>query len=88
MAESIIGTYLTDPRKSLNGFTVQDLIDHLKTKQCFPSTIMFACESSSDLVSYIGASLELYRAATKADMCSFGISDPLSLPSTEVASEE
>ena len=88
MAASIIGTSLTDSRKSLKGFKVQDLLDHSKTKLYFPSTIVFVWESSSDLGLSIGASLELYKAATKAYMCSFGRSDPLSLLSSEVSYEE
>ena len=82
MAASMIGTPFTDTRKSLKGFTVQDLPDHSNTKQCFPSTIMFEWESSSDLGSSRGASLELDKAATKSDICPFGRSDPLSLPSS------
>ena len=48
---------------------------------------MFAWESSYDLWSSRGASIELDKAAIKADICSFGRSDPLSLSSSEVASE-
>ena len=69
-------------------FTVQDLPDHSRTKKCFPSTIIFYRESSSDLGSFIGASLELDKAETNSDICSFGRSGPLYLPSIELASEE
>ena len=69
-------------------FTVQDLPDHSKTNQYFPSTIMFSWESSSGLGSSRGASFELDKAKTKADIFLFGISDLLSLPSSEVTSEE
>ena len=68
MAAFMIVTSLTDPSKLLKEFTVQDLPDHSNTKQLFPSTIMFAWESSSDLGSSIGASLELGNATTKADI--------------------
>ena len=88
MEASIIGASLTDTRHSLKEFRVEDLPDHSNKKQCFTSNIMFAWESSSDLGSYRGVSLELYKAATKSDICSFGRSDPLSLPSSEVAYEE
>ena len=64
----MIGTSLTDPRQSLKEFTVQDLLDHSKKNKYFPSTIMFAWESSSDLGSSRGASLELDKAATKSDI--------------------
>ena len=87
MAASMIGTSFTDPRQSFKVFTVQDLPYYSKTKQCFPSTTMFAWESSSDLGSSRGASLELDKAATKDYICSFGRSDTLYLPSSEVASE-
>ena len=69
MEASIIGTPLTDLRQSLKGFTVQDLPDHSKANKFFPGTIMFAWESSYDLGSSIGASLELDQAETKADIC-------------------
>ena len=49
---------------------------------------VFVWESSSDLGSSRGASLKLYKSATKAYICSFGRSDTLSLLSSEVASEE
>ena len=88
MATSMIGTYLTYPRKLLKGFTVQELPDHSNIKQCCPSTIMFAWESSYDLGSSRGASLELDKSAIKADICSFGRSEPFSLPSSELVSGE
>ena len=68
MSALMIGISLTDLRQSLKGFTVQDLPYHSKTKQYFPSNIMFVWESSSDLGSSRGASLELDKAATKADI--------------------
>ena len=88
MAASIIGTSFTDPSQLLKGFTVQDLPDHYKTKQYFPSTIMFACKSSSDLGSSIGVSLELCRATTKTDRWWFGRSVPSYIPSSEELSEK
>ena len=83
----MIGSSLMDPRKSLKGFTVQDLPEHSKTKQWFPITIM-CMWIKYDLESSIGASIILDKDETKADMCSFGIYNPLSPPSSEVASEE
>ena len=68
MAALRIGTLFTDPRQSLKGFTVQDFPNHSKTKECFPSTIMFACKLSSVLESSIGLSLELDKAVTNAYM--------------------
>ena len=82
MEALMVGTSLTDTRQSLKGFKVQDLPDHSKTKQCFPSNIIFEWKSSYDLGSFICASLELDKASTKADICSFGISDPIYLPSS------
>ena len=67
---------------------MQDLPDHSKTNTCFTGTIIFDWESSSDLGSLIGASIELDKSETKSDICSFFISGPLSLPSIELASEE
>ena len=67
---------------------MQDSPDHSNTNKCFPGTIIFDWESSSDLGSFIGASIELDKAETKSDICSFVLSGPLSLPSIELASEE
>ena len=64
----MIGTSLTYPRQSFKGFTVQDLPDHSKTNQLFTSNIIFEWESSSDLGSTRGASLELDKAATNTDI--------------------
>ena len=88
MVASIIVKFLTDPRQSLNGLTVQDFPGHSNTKQLFPSTIVFACESGLVLGSSIGISLGLGNSATKAYMFSFGISNPLSLPSRDLSSEK